>query len=229
MYLWTALAVGFLGSVHCIGMCGPIALALPGSDHSISFIIERVLYNAGRIITYTLLGAIFGLVGNIISLAGWQGPLSIFLGVAIVVAALVPRHYRSSISSLPLIKPLLERLKKLLPRFMKMHSKSALLATGILNGFLPCGFVYVGLAGAISTGTTLSAMAYMALFGLGTFPAMFLVSMGPRIFSGTVRAKIQRITPYLAVLVGVLLIIRGMGLGIPFVSPNISGVGMSMH
>ena len=221
MFLWTALAVGFLGSFHCVGMCGPIALALPGSKKNISFIIERVTYNFGRIVTYSLLGAIFGVLGNIISLAGLQGPLSISLGLIIVVVALIPRHYRSAAAEMPIVSPLINGIKNLLPRFMKMHSKGALFVTGLLNGLLPCGFVYVGLAGAVSTGDILNSASYMAMFGLGTFPAMFLVSLGPRIFSTSLRTKIQKVTPYLAVAVGVLLIIRGLGLGIPFLSPNI--------
>jgi len=221
MFLWTALAVGFLGSFHCIGMCGPIALALPGSKNILSYVAERITYNAGRIVTYSMLGALFGILGNMISLAGLQGPLSIALGLLIVVVAIIPKRYRSATAELPVIRSIIGSIKNLLPRFMKIHSKGALFVTGLLNGLLPCGFVYVGLAGAVSTGSIIHSTFYMALFGLGTFPAMFLVSLGPRIFSTSLRAKIQKVTPYLAVAVGILLIIRGLGLGIPFLSPNI--------
>ena len=225
----SALVLGFFGSFHCIGMCGPIAISLPGSKLAFSYLVERLLYNLGRVVTYALLGALFGLLGSVVSLAGLQGPLSIVLGSLIILSAMVPATVRQKLSYIAPIDRLLSGLKRALAGAMKSRSYGTMFLTGMLNGLLPCGFVYVALAGAISTGSVLSSATFMALFGLGTFPAMLAISLGPRLFSMELRRTIQQWMPKLAVMVGILLIIRGLGLGIPFLSPDLTQTGMTHH
>lgn len=222
MFIWAALLMGFIGSFHCIGMCGPIALTLPGSSGAFSFLIERILYNTGRIVTYAMLGAVVGIAGGMISMAGWQGPFSILLGTGILVFTLLPKGLRESLQQIAILQYFLSKLKQLLALFMKQHSKAALFITGLLNGFLPCGFVYIGLAGAASTGSSLQAIIFMVFFGMGTLPAMMLVSLGPRFFSPKLRNGIQKVMPYMAVIVGILLVFRGLNLGIPLISPGLT-------
>lgn len=216
MELWTAFTIGLLGSFHCVGMCGPIALALPGSRDTLgSQLVQKTLYNSGRILTYTLFGAILGFAGRGISLVGFQRPLSILLGISIILAIIIPKKYSAEIQRLPGIKVFFSRLRKTLRSLLRNNSKTSLLGIGILNGFLPCGFVYVGLAGSLTTGSVFNGMAYMALFGVGTFPVMMAMSMAPGFISLKTRSRINRLVPFLGILLGIFLIIRGLLMGEP--------------
>lgn len=214
MALWTALAIGFFGSFHCVGMCGPIALALPGLKGSgLSFITGRVLYNFGRIVTYTLLGALFGIIGKSIIVAGLQKGLSIFLGMAIIASVLLRSSYFNTLKKKSGFTYLFESLKKQIQKQFKKRGFSTLFTIGILNGLLPCGFVYIGLAGSVTTGSLWEGALFMSLFGLGTFPAMMLMAMAPGLISINLRKRINRLIPGLAVLLGIFLIYRGVVMG----------------
>lgn len=216
MELWTAFTIGFLGSFHCVGMCGPIALALPGSDDSLaSQLIQKSLYNFGRILTYTLFGVVFGLIGHSISLAGFQRPLSIILGISIILAVIIPKRYSSQLQQLPGIRFLFYHLQKAIQSLMKRKTNGSFLTIGILNGFLPCGFVYAGLAASLTTGSILNGVLFMALFGLGTFPVMMAMAMAPGLVSLKARSRINRFVPYLGIILGLLLIARGLLMGDP--------------
>lgn len=214
MELWTALAIGFFGSFHCIGMCGPIALALPGRDDSaVTLITGRVLYNAGRIFTYSCLGIIFGLVGHSIALAGFQKSLSVLLGILIIISGISQSRYLPNWKKKAGLDPFFEKLKKTISAQFKKRGLSTLFTIGILNGLLPCGFVYVGLAGSVTTGSIMGGGFFMALFGLGTFPVMLSMSLAPGIISLSMRKRINRMIPYLAVTFGIYLIYRGFMMG----------------
>lgn len=216
MEFWAAFTIGLLGSFHCIGMCGPIALALPDSGETIGTqIIQKTLYNFGRILTYTFFGALFGFVGQGISLAGFQRPLSILLGISIILVILIPKKHISWLQDISVIQPLFFRLRKAIQSLLKNTSQVSLLTIGILNGFLPCGFVYVGLAGSLTTGSIFNGMAFMALFGLGTFPVMMAISLAPGFVSLRMRSRINRFIPYLGIMLGLLLVIRGIFMDVP--------------
>ena len=103
MELWTAVVVGLGGSLHCVGMCGPLALALAGGDRGgLRFIGGRLLYNSGRMVTYVLLGGLFGLLGGVLQLAGWQQGLSIAVGGIIMLGAVLGLlHRRLPLASMP--------------------------------------------------------------------------------------------------------------------------------
>lgn len=211
MELWTALAIGFFGSFHCIGMCGPIALALPGSDSSKwNLIIGRILYNLGRVVTYSLLGALFGIVGHSIALAGFQQVLSVTLGLLVIAAVFIKSRYYTILQKKFRLERLFDRLKTLISAKFKKQGMSTLFTIGILNGLLPCGFVYVGLAGSLTTGTIWGGSIFMALFGVGTFPAMMAMSLAPGFMSISFRRHINKAIPVLAVLFGAYLIYRGL-------------------
>jgi len=219
--IYSALILGLFGSMHCAGMCGPIALALPlTSKNTFSFFLGRSLYNIGRIITYSLLGAIVGSLGMAISFAGFQKGLSIIIGVILLPAAFsfLPALKKHSFFVTHFIS---DGLKKLLSPFL--HSSKAIdaIIVGMLNGFLPCGLVYTALAAATTTGTAINGILFMAIFGAGTFPMMLALSLSGKIIPGKFRSRITRFFPYLTALLAVLLILRGMNLGIPFVSPEI--------
>lgn len=215
MEIWTALAIGFFGSFHCVGMCGPIALALPGQKNTTSsFITGRILYNIGRIVTYSMLGAIFGLIGHSFALMGLQQAVSIALGVLIILSAVTQSHYFTGWKTKLGLSPFFEKLKTLISAQFKKRGHSTLFSIGLLNGLLPCGFVYIGLAGSLTTGSIAEGSLFMALFGLGTFPAMMAMSLAPGIISIETRTKINRFIPFLAAGLGIYLIYRGTMMGL---------------
>jgi sulfite exporter TauE/SafE len=218
-----AFLVGLVGSLHCIGMCGPIAIALPVPDSSnLSFFTGRILYNLGRVVTYSFLGAALGLVGSKIALAGAQQIVSIVLGVVIIIAVLLPQNFKNYFAQHLLIQKLAQPLKSNIGVLFKKGTFSAMFLIGILNGFLPCGLVYVALAGAISSGDAISGATIMILFGLGTVPAMFAASVFGKFINVGIRTKIRKAVPVLAILLGIIFILRGMNLGIPYLSPKLS-------
>ena len=218
-----AFIVGLVGSLHCIGMCGPIAIALPVPDsNNLSFFTGRILYNLGRVVTYAFLGAVLGLVGSKIALTGAQQIVSIALGVIIIIAVLLPQKYKNYFVQLPLIQKLAHPLKANIGVLFSKGTFSAMFLIGILNGFLPCGLVYVALAGAIASGDAISGAAVMILFGLGTVPAMFAATVMGKFINIGIRTKIRKAVPVLAIILGVIFILRGMNLGIPMLSPKVS-------
>ncbi len=220
MELFSGFIIGLLGSFHCIGMCGPIVLSLPGGLFSKwSFILNRLLYNSGRIITYMLLGAVFGLLGNRLNLYGLQQMISIIIG-ALILAAVLAGFYMKKINSLTLLQmKIVSGLKKILKINFDRRSKSTFLITGIINGILPCGFVYIGLSGAMVTGEFTRGALYMILFGLGTIPLMLGLSLFGNFVSLKFRNLLKKLTPVFAIILAILFILRGLDLGIPYVSP----------
>jgi sulfite exporter TauE/SafE len=221
--IFAAFFIGLVGSLHCIGMCGPIAIALPVPDSSnLSFFTGRILYNLGRVATYSFLGAVLGLAGSKIALAGAQQVVSIVLGVVIIIAVLLPQKYKNYFAQHPVIQKLAHPLKSNIGVLFSKGTFSAMFLIGILNGFLPCGLVYVALAGAIASGDAISGAAVMILFGLGTVPAMFAASVFGKFINIGIRTKIRKAVPVLAIILGVIFILRGMNLGIPMLSPKVS-------
>jgi uncharacterized protein len=218
MELWTALLLGLVGSAHCAGMCGPLALALPvGGGSRGWFLAGRLAYNLGRILTYAALGALFGLLGQGFALAGLQRWVSLGLGAVILVGVCLSPSF---INAVP-VNQALSRLKGALGRLLQARTLTALLAFGILNGLLPCGLVYVACAGATSTGDAARGVRYMVAFGLGTVPMMLAIALLGSKLQLVLRFKLQRLIPVSLGVVGALLLLRGMALGIPYVSPKL--------
>jgi len=218
--------IGLVGSLHCIGMCGPIALALPiVGNTKAKLIISRLLYNFGRILTYTFFGFIFGLIGDRIKLFGLQQGASILLGSLILLRLLIPQKY--SFTRIRFLQNALSKLKQEFSRMFGKNSMKSLLVIGILNGFLPCGFVYVGIAGAIAAGGVFEGAAFMALFGLGTLPIMFSASLFSSVLSFKTRLNFRKAVPVFSFLLGILFILRGLNLGIPYISPKMSSLQTS--
>lgn len=217
----SALSLGFLGSFHCVGMCGPIALALPVHSKSNVFKIAGIsVYNLGRIITYTLLGAIFGLFGESFSFFGFQQQLSITIGVVLLLSILLPLIFKNNFSISNPINVFISRIKSRMGKLFKSQKISSLYLIGLLNGLLPCGFVYLAIAGAMASGSILNGALFMLFFGLGNTPAMFSVAWISQLISLNVRNTIKKAVPVFVVFMAVLFILRGLNLGIPYVSPK---------
>jgi sulfite exporter TauE/SafE len=213
-----AFALGLLGSLHCAAMCGPLMLALPVPPGSpAQFVTGRILYQLGRVTTYCLLGVVAGLVGKSIFLAGLQRSLSIGLGVAILLGFIISK--KASLSA-PVVR-LVAALKAAMSAQLQRRSFRSLVLLGLLNGLLPCGLVYVAMAGAVSRGTLCDAIYFMAWFGLGTLPTMLGISLSGKLFPLPLRLKLRRALPLGVCLLAGLLILRGLALGIPYVSPTL--------
>ena len=217
----TPLTIGLIGSFHCIGMCGPIVVALPLKKHNLTAKISGAfLYNTGRVITYSILGILFGLLGRGIHMAGFQQWTSILLGVAMIISVLFPFVFREKITIGNLFSGFAARLINRLRKLFTDRSYYSLFMIGLLNGLLPCGLVYVAIAGAINSGTVISGALFMMFFGIGTIPLLLTATLASDAIGQRMRAKMQRAVPYFVFFLGVLFILRGLSLGIPYVSPT---------
>jgi hypothetical protein len=214
-----AFILGLLGSLHCAAMCGPLMLALPGLPGGAGRLVAgRIIYQIGRIATYCLLGVLAGLVGKSLFLAGFQRWLSIALGTAILLGWIISKKVAVSA---PVVR-LVTKLKSAMSAQLQQRSFSSLALLGMLNGLLPCGLVYVALAGATGSSGIAKSVAYMALFGLGTVPTMLTISLSGRLLPVAVRLKLRGAIPVGVCLLAALLILRGLSLGIPYVSPDLA-------
>ncbi len=218
--LYTALILGLVGSFHCLGMCGPIAFVLPVDRKKKSRMIwQIVLYHTGRLLTYSIIGLLFGLLGRGLYLAGFQQRLSILIGVIMILSVIIPdKIFNRYNFTRPLYK-FIGKIKQKLGLYLKQTSNKALFLIGFFNGFLPCGLVYMALIGSVATGNALNGAMYMFVFGLGTIPMMTGAVMLGNFVNLSIRNKIQKAIPIFVVIIGLLFILRGMGLGIPYLSP----------
>ncbi len=219
--LYTAFIFGLISSFHCIGMCGPIALMLPvDRTNPAKKTTQIITYHLGRLSAYASIGLVFGLVGKGFFLAGIQQKLSLFIGVAMITVILVPERIFANYNFSKSVFKLISKIKSTLGSQFKNKSYKSLFTIGLLNGFLPCGMVYVALFGAIAMQSESLGVLYMILFGLGTVPMMSAVVYLNSFLTISIRNKIQKAIPYIGVIIGVLFILRGLGLGIPYVSPS---------
>ncbi len=219
--LLSALALGFLGSLHCLGMCGPIAFMLPlDRERPGKKIAQLFVYHFGRIIAYGLLGLAFGLAGRGLQLFGVQQKLSIGIGIIMIVVVLLPKTISLRFRPVVGFQRLLIQLKSKLGKSLQKKSPETFLTVGFLNGFLPCGLVYIALLGAIATGSAWYGWMYMVLFGLGTVPLMTSAVYAGGYLGSGLKTKIRKMVPVFVVVIGILFIVRGMGLGIPYLSPK---------
>lgn len=215
-----AFLIGFLGSMHCVGMCGPLALAIPaGRVHSSRWLVNRSLYQLGRILMYACLGAVLAVAGKGIAIAGWQQGLAITAGIFLLLLAILPTQVERWAGGAGWPGKAVNRLRKPMGSLIRKGGLSATFTLGMLNGLLPCGLVYLGLAGALLSGSALQGATWMAAFGLGTLPAMALVLGLGSLIKGKAQAWLRRGMPVMAGLMGLLLIVRGLNLGIPYLSP----------
>lgn len=218
--LFSAFIFGFLGSFHCIGMCGPIAFMLPiDRTNQLKQFFQIFSYHFGRIITYSFIGLIFGLLGSGFELFDFQQHLSIFTGVLMILIVLLPSVFKN-IKIAQSITHIISKVKSTMGRELQNKQNNTFFAIGFLNGFLPCGLVYMGILGSIATHNPLKGSFYMFLFGLGTIPLMSAV-----VYFGNFSKKInkkfnKKIIPIFIIIIGVLFILRGLGLNILYLSPS---------
>ena len=218
--LVSAFILGLLGSFHCVGMCGPIAFMLP-VDRSNTFkkITQIAIYHFGRLLAYSIIGLVFGLIGKSLYIFGFQQQLSIIIGVLMILVVLIPQQTFNKYNFSRPVYRLISKVKSALGSAMKKKSMDTFLTIGFLNGFLPCGLVYMALFAAIAGGNAINGILYMAVFGLGTIPLMTTTIYFSQFLKGKARQRIQKAIPVFVILIGALFILRGLGLGIPYLSP----------
>ncbi len=219
--LLSAIILGLMGSLHCVGMCGPIAFMLPvDRTNNLKKFSQIFVYHFGRLLAYGIIGLAFGFLGKSLYIFGMQQKLSIIIGVLMIVLVLIPYKTFNRYKLSEPIYTLISKVKNRLGKQLRKKTSDTFLTIGFLNGFLPCGLVYMALFGAIAMGNPAEGSLYMLLFGLGTIPLMTSVVYFRGILKGALRHKIRQLIPVFVIIIGVLFILRGLGLGIPYVSPK---------
>ncbi len=227
--LLKGLVLGLASSLHCVGMCGPIAMAVPvNRTNSLTILAGVFQYNIGRILTYAWLGFIIGSVGITIETFGFLQWVSILAGVFMIVYAWrkwLVIHLSFDGPKFGLQGFVSRNLGKVIAS--EIPFKLSLL--GMLNGLLPCGMVYIGLTNALVAGSPLKSVYAMAAFGVGTFATMIAVGFAANKISMQLRNKLTKVVPYMLTLVGVLIILRGLNLDIPYISPKMEEVHLNKN
>jgi hypothetical protein len=215
--------MGLIGSIHCIGMCGPLVMALPMSNQTNFQKWQSILlYHVGKITSYALLGVLLGLFGSHLPLYGVQENLSMVMGGIMVLYVIYVFVIKSRWTPKFLqFKRLYSFIVKRMGYLFKSKNRAAFYLIGILNGLLPCGMVYVALTSALATQNIFYGGLIMAFFGLGTMPALIMVAIGGQYLGSVFRKKTQRLLPVFIFSMGIFLILRGMNLGIPYISPQL--------
>ncbi len=228
--LSTAFLLGLAGSLHCVGMCGPLLLALPldaaGKRHVMG---QMLIYHAGRILTYAALGMLFGLLGKGLAVAGFQKILSVAAGVFMLGMALMAGRFERLVTVLPGFGAFTKRVKSGLGNLIRHNPNGSTFSIGLLNGLLPCGMVYAALAGAISSAGMVEGAGFMAFFGLGTLPLLLTVTALGRSLGLAMRAHLRFAQPILLTLAGLLLLQRGLHLDISLFESAVPKAGMDCH
>ena len=223
MGILEGFVIGFFGSLHCVGMCGPLALALPLPTNSVwQKVVGALLYNLGRAITYSVLGLIFGFVGVGLKHSGIQQVVSILCGVVMILSVVLPGLIKLPKGSNKVTNSIYNTLKKKIGDSLNRRKIGNLFIIGILNGFLPCGLVYVAISKAVLSLSLAESVLSMFFFGLGTLPMMFSVAFFSDIIKSRYLYQLKKFIPVFIILLGIIFILRGMNLGIPFISPDMS-------
>lgn len=206
----SAWVMGLIGSTHCIGMCGPLALSLPVNANSLSGrLFQALLYNLGRVVTYTVLGAGIGFGASVLIPLAVQSSFSVFLGAAFVLLGVI-LFFSGRFNAIQILpKRWNQWVTITMVKFMGHGHPGKVFVMGILNGLLPCGLVYMALVTAFASGSMLASMGFMAFFGLGTMPAMWAAVFFSQYLQGGFRQILRKLYPVVYILIGTLLMLRG--------------------
>jgi sulfite exporter TauE/SafE len=223
-FIIAGFVLGSISSFHCVGMCGPLALALP-VQHLPGFrkSLSLGLYHLGRISVYAGFGLIFGLAGRGLYVAGYQQWFSVGLGL-FMIFMLVQYFIYKNFPQPAFIQKVYQKIQFRMMQLWKHPSRAGFLLLGMANGLLPCGMVYLAIAGALNTSGIDRGIFFMVFFGLGTLPPLFALSYFGSLFKRSFRNKIRQFTPYIVALMAIVLILRGLNLGIPYLSPLLGTV-----
>ena len=223
----TAFVLGLSSSFHCVGMCGPLLLAVPTRASNNYQWLEIIIYHAARIFTYALLGILVGFAGWRLQVANLQQFFSLTIGVILLIYVFASRFFSNA--------AWLISFNKIIFSFFGFAAKQkgyvGTILLGMANGLLPCGMVYIALTGAMASASATAAAGFMTLFGLGTLPLLFVFNFYGIRLQASVKQRIKFVSPIVIAIMGILLIIRGLNLGIPYISPHFvnNGGGVACH
>jgi sulfite exporter TauE/SafE len=216
-----AFFTGLFGGLHCVAMCGPLVMALPFGGNGWLALLQRMLYQLGRIITYSVFGLAAGLIGQGLNIIGLQRMLSLITGVLLIAIAF--SHFSGKKSSRfsrfqqRAVAPIALMLGKWLAK------PYGGFFAGALHGLLPCGMVYMAMAASLNSGSALAGGKFMLFFGLGTTPLLLFASFLPLFFR---KFRIPALAiSVLYLFAGTFLLTRGMNLDIPYISMPIENGG----
>lgn len=201
---------GFLGSVHCVGMCGGFVLAVSTSPSRTVSLTRQMLYFTGKTLTYTAMGAAVGLFGATVgsTFTGVQDAISIGAGVVMLVLGLrllgVLRRFKGmgTLMNWPAFRTAARTV-------MRQHTAAGALGLGLLNGLLPCGLVYSLLAMAAATGTLLGGALTMFVFGIATIPALFTLAWVGHLLRPAWRHRLHWASGAVVMVLGCITVLRG--------------------
>lgn len=226
----SALGLGFASGFHCIGMCGPIALSMGlTKKQAANYYLQNLTYQFGRIFTYAILGLILGIVGEGFQMAGFQQYLTVGVGILLILMALFSFGGKDFASKIPFLSRFLLKVKMNLGKLLQKADYRSRFTTGVLNGLLPCGMVYMALTASLAAGGVWQSAAFMALFGLGTLPFMFAVVLLGNLMTAAFRIKILKFVPLMMIVLGGLFVLRGLEIGIPYISPKKEAMQVMHH
>ncbi len=177
MLFFTLFIFGLTGSLHCVGMCSPLmSMACFRPVFGDMFKIQS-LYHLGRILTYSILGAVIGFIGSLSFALGFQIYASIVFAVLLMIYSL----FKIFNLNLPFVQSSTFGFSKFYNVLLKKNNSYTTFALGMLNGILPCGLVYGAMAMAFLNHGILEGMFSMVFFGLGTLPILLLVTFGVKV------------------------------------------------
>ena len=214
--IWIAFSLGLFGSLHCLGMCGPLALGYTGmqSTDRWAMVTQAVLYNTGRVISYVSLGVAFGLLSSVVTLTGFQNALSVIAGSVLILLFVLSQDLEKLLGQFKWYQAMSKNIQTRINVRLKTANPNPLLF-GIVNGYLPCGMVYLALAGALTAGNIFYSAAFMFFFGMGTFPALFLIMLSSKILKWRSIISYQKVLPYVGLVLGLYLVFRGFMFDLP--------------
>lgn len=222
---YLAISMGFISSFHCVGMCGPIALALPVHKGTRMRQVAGVLaYNAGRALTYAMFGIVIGTLGASLAWLGMLRYASMAVGVTMLAYVFWPSRLEQRLHMPLFWQKTINRLRQKMGLYLKRADLPGMLLLGMLNGAIPCGMVYMALVSSVATGSTWGGGVFMALFGLGTMPAMLALGIAKQQFTPALRTRIRKLTPLLVAIAGIWLVARGVMTAYPDHSKPAAGI-----
>lgn len=227
----TAFLIGFIGSLHCVGMCGPIALMLPlNREHKGMAILQTLSYHMGRIFSYVLIGLLVGMISRgLEDLFKLQQYISMVIGIFILIIIIFPALKTNPLFINKYLFKWINYLKLELGQRLKQKSPQSFFMIGFFNGWLPCGLVYLAAFGAMATFNYLDAVLYMAVFGLGTIPILGVVFYFGSLIHKILKKQRLNVLNVMLFIVSTLFILRGLGLHIPYLSPDKSVTTPTMN
>ena len=217
--IWLAFSMGLFGSLHCVGMCGPIAWSVSsmGNGQMKSGIFQAIQYNTGRVVTYAMLGLLLGMIGELIILTDFQKVFSIIAGGFLVVLFLLSLDIERLLNRSHWYRLAYSNVSNMLSSLLSKGAVKYPFLLGVVNGLLPCGLVYLALTGSVVSGGSIEGTSFMLLFGLGTFPAMIGIMIIGRKSSRTevIRKYLPRVFQVTQLALGIFLIYRGIVINVP--------------